>query len=110
MRAWLLSLLVLATSCGFHLEAPARTVDVVVPAGMEEDGLHVPVLYLEQERAFFFPEGLGGGARPVEPSARELMALGRRQDIVIIEVGAETSRREEHLPDGRRRYVTHVSP
>jgi len=110
MRAWLLSLLVLATSCGFRLESPSRTVDVVVPPDVETAGTRVPILYLERERALFFPTGLGGGSRPVEPSARELLELGRRQDLVIIEVGTESARHEELLPDGRRRYVTHVSP
>lgn len=104
MRFWMLPLLVLLTSCGLDLAPLARTVHVFVP---EDGDAHVPVLYLEHGQALFFPHGVGGGARPVEPRPSELIALGQRRDIVIIAVDAEPLFHGEALPDGRMRYITH---
>ncbi|NTX09183.1 hypothetical protein HUA74_12035 [Myxococcus sp. CA051A] len=105
MRFWMLPLLVLLTSCGLDLAPLARTVHVFVP---EDEDAHVPVLYLEKGHALFFPDGVGGGASPVEPRPSELVALGQRRDIVIIAVDTEPLLHQEALPDGRMRYITHL--
>lgn len=109
MRFWLtLLLLVLATSCELRLSPLSSTVHVFVPSDDGAEGTRVPVLYLEEGRALYFPHGVGGGASPVEPRPSELVALGQRRDIVIIAVDAEPSSHEESLPDGRMRYITHL--
>ncbi|NTX05144.1 hypothetical protein HUA75_25615 [Myxococcus sp. CA040A] len=85
----------------------SNTVHVFVPTDAEAQGTRVPVLYLESDYALFFPEGVGGRSRPVEPSPSELVALGQRQDIIVIAVDSEPSPRTETLPDGRMHYTTH---
>jgi hypothetical protein len=101
MRCWLLTLSVLLTSCGLRLESPGSTVHVFVPEGAEAHGASIPVLYLEEGRALFFPEGVSGATGPVEPRLSELIALGQRKDIVIIAVDTEPASRSP------TRYVTH---
>jgi hypothetical protein len=91
-------------------EAPRRTVHVYVPEGVEAGGSDVPLLYLEEGRALFFPEGAASPRHAVVPRPSELLALGQRRDIVIIAVDAESSADAAVAPDGRTRYVTHVSP
>ncbi|NVJ23564.1 hypothetical protein HUW62_20270 [Myxococcus sp. AM011] len=107
MRSWMLPLLLLLTSCGPRWEPASDTVHVFVPIDAETQGTHVPVLYLEKGHALFFPEGVGGRSRPVEPRPSELVALGQRKDIVIIAVDSVTGPRAEDLGDGRTRYITH---
>jgi hypothetical protein len=90
-------------------EPPRRTVHVYVPEGVDAGGSHVPLLYLEEGRALFFPDGAASTARAVVPRPSELIALGQRRDIVIIAVDPEPSAEAITTPDGRTRYVTHVA-
>ncbi len=90
MRRWLPLLLVMATGCGLLPSAPpASCTHVDAPAGIEAAGSRAPILYLDGERALYFPHGVGGGGarHPVVPSPGELVALGRRSDLVIVTVG-----------------------
>lgn len=93
----------------FARAEPRRTVHVYVPDGVESGGSHVPLLYLEEGRALFFPEGAASTARAVVPRPSELVALGQRRDIVIIAVDPEPSAETASAPHGRTRYVTHVA-
>ncbi|QDF02768.1 hypothetical protein [Myxococcus xanthus] len=91
MRIWLSLLFALAAGCTPPPSPPAspeRGVQVFVPPGIEARGNRVPVLYVEAERALYFPQGVGGGGsrHPVVPSPAELLALGRRTDIIIVTV------------------------
>ena len=91
-------------------DAPRRTVHVYVPEGVEAKGSHVPLLYLEEGRALFFPKGAASTAHAVVPRPSELLSLGQRRDILIIAVDAEPSADAATAPAGRTRYVTHVTP
>ncbi|AKQ68856.1 putative lipoprotein [Myxococcus hansupus] len=73
---------------------PARGVHVFAPEDVEAAGSHVPVLYVDDDRALYFPGGVGGGAtrHPVVPGPSELVALSRRDDIIIVTVARATSR------------------
>lgn len=82
---------VLTQARRFMRTEPRRTVHVYVPDGVEAGGSHVPLLYLEEGRALFFPEGAAATARAVVPRPSELVLLGQRRDIVIIAVDAEPS-------------------
>lgn len=91
MRRWLSLLFALAAGCAPAPSPPAspdRGVQVFAPPGIEARGSRVPVLYVEAERALYFPQGVGGGGSryPVVPSPAELLALGRRTDIIIVTV------------------------
>ncbi|MFY1831551.1 hypothetical protein ACN47A_36900 [Myxococcus fulvus] len=108
MRCWLLTLSVLLTSCGLRLEPPGSTVHVFVPEDAENHGASIPVLYLEEGRALFFPEGVSGIAGPVEPRPSELVELGQRQDIVIIAVDTEPTSLTGALLSIPPHYVTHL--
>ncbi|MBZ4407845.1 hypothetical protein OWM54_13960 [Myxococcus sp. MISCRS1] len=108
MRRWLLTLSVLLTSCGLRLESLGSTVHVFAPEDAEAQGASIPVLYLEKDRALFFPEGVSGAAGAVEPRPSELVALGQRKDIVIIAVDTERTS-GPWTPSGiPTRYVTHL--
>lgn len=121
MSRWIPLLLVMASACGpwrelpsrllglDGVEAPRRTVHVYVPDGVDSEGSHVPLLYLEEGRALFFPEGASSPARAVVPRPSELIALGQRRDIVIIAVDPESPADMATVQDGRTRYVTHVA-
>jgi hypothetical protein len=107
MSRWMSLLLVMASACSpwpeplsrpldaqlmrFMRTEPRRTVHVYVPDEVEAGGSHVPLLYLEEGRALFFPEGAASTARAVVPRPSELVLLGQRRDIVIIAVDAEPS-------------------
>ncbi|WP_426749204.1 hypothetical protein [Myxococcus sp. Y35] len=87
MRRLLFVLISVSAGCAPWAPAPpAHAVHVFAPAGIESAGSHVPVLYVDEERALYFPDGVGGGGvrHPVVPSPSELVALGRRGDIVIV--------------------------
>ncbi|WP_205525397.1 hypothetical protein [Pyxidicoccus trucidator] len=107
MCRWMSLLLVMAAACGLCPDsssrlsglgdgagpdaAPHRTVHVHAPPGVEAAGSNVPLLYLEEGHALFFPQGASRPAHALVPGPGELVALGRRQDIVIITVGPEPS-------------------
>jgi hypothetical protein len=84
---------------------PSATVHVFVPRDAESQGARVPVLYLDQDRALFFPEGVGGRKRPVALSPSELVTLRQRRDVLIVAVDPTPA-----PPDGPTRYVTHAPP
>ncbi|MFP2961767.1 hypothetical protein ACLEPN_29200 [Myxococcus sp. 1LA] len=92
MRRWLFLLFALSSVApGCHPPPPEPTahgVEVFAPPGIEARGSKAPVLYVEAERALYFPEGVGGGGsrHPVVPGPAELLALGRRTDIIIVTV------------------------
>ncbi|QSQ20024.1 hypothetical protein JY651_32740 [Pyxidicoccus parkwayensis] len=135
MSRWMSLLFVMASACGpwreplsqpldfdtvatelaaqvrkhMRTEKPRRTVHVYVPEGVDAEGSHVPLLYLEEGRALFFPDGAASTARAVVPRPSELIALGQRRDIVIIAVDPEPSADAVTLSDGRTRYITHVA-
>ncbi|WP_426733090.1 hypothetical protein [Myxococcus faecalis] len=108
MRRWLLTLSVLLTSCGLRVESLGSTVHVFAPEDAEAQGASIPVLYLEKDRALFFPEGVSGAAGSVEPRPSELVALGQRKDIVIIAVDTEPTSLARALLSGPPHYVTHL--
>ncbi|MFP2911969.1 hypothetical protein ACLESD_44495 [Pyxidicoccus sp. 3LFB2] len=126
MSRWMSLLLAMAAACGLFLDsasdlfgfhdgmgpeaAPQRTVHVHAPPGVEAAGSHVPLLYLEEGRALFFPEGAASAAHARIPGPGELVALGRRQDIVIITIVAESSTRAATAPAGWTRYVRRLVP
>ncbi|NMO20438.1 hypothetical protein HPC49_27930 [Pyxidicoccus fallax] len=66
-----------------------KTVHVYAPPGAEAAGPTVPVLYLEDGEARFFPGGAANAAHSVVPRPSELVALMQRQDIVIVAVDSE---------------------
>ncbi len=95
MRRWLCLLLFMTVGCAPVPGAPAaRGVHVFAPEDVEAAGSHIPVLYVDDDRALYFPGGVGGGAtrHPVVPGPSELVALSRRDDIIIVTVTRPPSR------------------
>ncbi|MCP3139103.1 hypothetical protein [Pyxidicoccus xibeiensis] len=103
MRRWMPLLLVMAAACGFRIEPTSRPFDlgsitwdaqrsvrVHVPPGAELAGSDLPLLYLEEGHALFFPSGAGDARHAVVPRPSELVSLLRRQDIVIVTVDLES--------------------
>ncbi len=107
MCRWMPLLLVLAAACALRAALPAlpfglgsrpatemtsgQAVHVYAPPGVEAVGSDVPLLYLEEGRALFLPEGADDAAHAVVPDPSELVELMRREDIVIIAVDPEVS-------------------
>ncbi|MFP2930531.1 hypothetical protein ACLESO_36095 [Pyxidicoccus sp. 3LG] len=67
-------------------DSARRAVRVHVPPGAESAGSHLPLLYIEEGSALFFPSGAGDASLAVVPRPSELVSLLRRPDIVIVTV------------------------